>query len=76
MVVTKYFSFVISQLDGTVAYIAPECFRGINPSDKCDVFSFGITMWQILTRQTPYQGESEHSIIYKVSLKMLTSTIY
>ncbi|CAG7727242.1 unnamed protein product [Allacma fusca] len=56
----------VNRLEGTVAYKAPELFQGHIPTDKCDVYSFGICMWQILHREEPYPGLPEHAIIYQV----------
>ncbi|ODN05153.1 Serine/threonine-protein kinase mos [Orchesella cincta] len=54
------------QLEGTIPYTAPELFKGSQPTEKCDVYSFGITMWQIITRELPYQDENEHAVIFQV----------
>ncbi|XP_066998430.2 serine/threonine-protein kinase mos [Anabrus simplex] len=50
----------------TVCYTAPELFKGEKPSEKADVYSFAITMWQILSQCVPYEGLESHSIIYRV----------
>ena len=39
---------------GSAAWMAPEVFEGSNYSEKCDVFSFGIILWEILTRRRPF----------------------
>ena len=53
---------------GTVLYTAPEIFRKtVVDYFQADIFSLGITMWQMASRQTPYLGENVHSIIYRVS---------
>ncbi|KAH8407942.1 hypothetical protein KR222_004181 [Zaprionus bogoriensis] len=39
---------------GTAPYMAPEVFNGQKYTEKCDVFSWGITMWEILSRRIPY----------------------
>ncbi|XP_065569998.1 serine/threonine-protein kinase mos-like [Artemia franciscana] len=51
---------------GTVAYCAPEIFRGLKPTDRSDVYSFGILLWQLKARKWPYQGVSKERIIYMV----------
>nr|XP_006815071.1 PREDICTED: receptor-interacting serine/threonine-protein kinase 1-like [Saccoglossus kowalevskii] len=40
----------------TVTHIAPECLEDINrkPDNKRDVYSFGITLWEIVTKKYPY----------------------
>ncbi|RAL54481.1 hypothetical protein DM860_001609 [Cuscuta australis] len=41
---------------GTLPWMAPELLNGSNSrvSEKVDVFSFGITMWEILTGEEPF----------------------
>ncbi|RZF47105.1 hypothetical protein LSTR_LSTR005183 [Laodelphax striatellus] len=52
---------------GTIKYMAPELFKGSHTiSEKADIYSLGITMWQLLSEETPYLGEDLHTIIYKV----------
>lgn len=39
---------------GTPATMAPEIYQQKDYSEKADVFSFAIIMWEILTREEPY----------------------
>ncbi|XP_064627957.1 mitogen-activated protein kinase kinase kinase 7-like [Lineus longissimus] len=39
---------------GSAAWMAPEVFEGCNYSEKCDVFSFGIILWEVITRRKPF----------------------
>eukprot|EP00268_Persea_americana_P032991 TRINITY_DN3264_c0_g2_i3.p1 TRINITY_DN3264_c0_g2~~TRINITY_DN3264_c0_g2_i3.p1 ORF type:complete len:1317 (-),score=311.20 TRINITY_DN3264_c0_g2_i3:1228-5178(-) len=43
---------------GTLPWMAPELLNGSSSgvSEKVDVFSFGIAMWEILTREEPYSN--------------------
>ena len=40
---------------GSAAWMAPEVFEGNNYSEKCDVFSWGIIMWEVFTRIKPFE---------------------
>ncbi len=40
-----------SCLTGTYAYRAPELLRGLPPCARADVYSFGVTMWEMLSRR-------------------------
>ena len=51
---------------GTVIYSAPETFTGISVTEKVDIYSFGITMWQTMTRLIPFSQKESQSIIYRV----------
>lgn len=39
---------------GTPRYMAPEIWRGNQPTTKCDVFSFGIVLFEICTLKLPW----------------------
>ncbi|XP_061668960.1 mitogen-activated protein kinase kinase kinase 7 isoform X2 [Syngnathoides biaculeatus] len=39
---------------GSAAWMAPEVFEGSNYSEKCDVFSWGIILWEVVTRRKPF----------------------
>lgn len=49
-------------------YTDPHILQGKLPSEKSDIYSFGITCWQLLSREIPYEGYTLHTIIYKVSV--------
>ncbi|XP_070555782.1 serine/threonine-protein kinase mos-like [Ptychodera flava] len=55
-----------SYLTGTFAYRAPELLRGDIPSTKADIYSYGVTLWQMVTREQPYAGENQHVVIFGV----------
>ncbi|CAM8917522.1 unnamed protein product [Rhodiola kirilowii] len=40
---------------GTVCYIAPECGGGGQPSEKCDVYSFGVLLLVLVSGRRPLQ---------------------
>ncbi|XP_035224894.1 mitogen-activated protein kinase kinase kinase 7-like [Stegodyphus dumicola] len=39
---------------GSAAWMAPEVFEGSQYSEKCDIFSWSIILWEVLTRQKPF----------------------
>jgi serine/threonine protein kinase len=42
---------------GTPAFASPEQFTGTGVDIRSDLYSLGITLWQMLTGQTPFRGE-------------------
>ncbi|XP_066928358.1 serine/threonine-protein kinase mos-like [Clytia hemisphaerica] len=55
-----------TSLTGTYPYRAPELLCGEPATDKADVYSFGICLWQMVTREKPYGNEHHEVIIFKV----------
>ncbi|CAN9506533.1 unnamed protein product [Ophioblennius macclurei] len=55
----------LSHVCGTYTHRAPELLKGDAVSFKADVFSFGITLWQLVTREPPYTGDRQH-VLYAV----------
>jgi len=40
---------------GTPLWMAPEVLQNKEYDEKCDVYSFGIVLWELLTQQTPFE---------------------
>uniref|UniRef100_A0A8C3AKM7 non-specific serine/threonine protein kinase n=1 Tax=Cyclopterus lumpus TaxID=8103 RepID=A0A8C3AKM7_CYCLU len=55
----------VSHVGGTYTHRAPELLKGEGLSPKADIFSFGITLWQLITREQPYTGDRQH-VLYAV----------
>ncbi|HSL18829.1 MAG TPA: serine/threonine-protein kinase, partial [Methylomirabilota bacterium] len=47
---------------GTPRFMAPEQLRGEPPTAACDLYSLGITMYQLLTGRLPFDGDSAYQI--------------
>jgi len=45
---------------GSAAWMAPEVFEGSNYTERCDVFSWSIILWECLARELPFK-EIEHT---------------
>ncbi|KAI3418886.1 Mitogen-activated protein kinase kinase kinase 7 [Globodera pallida] len=39
---------------GTAAWMAPEVFRGRKYDQRCDIFSLGICLWEMIARRQPF----------------------
>jgi hypothetical protein len=55
-------SFKGDYVEGTLLYMAPEMLREKLFSQKGDIFSFGMTMWETLKREQPYSGEKHRKL--------------
>ena len=47
---------------GSVHYISPEQARGSTCDERCDIYSLGITMYEMITGRVPYDGDSNVAI--------------
>ncbi|XP_038852898.1 proto-oncogene serine/threonine-protein kinase mos [Salvelinus fontinalis] len=50
---------------GTYTHRAPELLKGEDVSPKSDIYSLGITLWQMITREQPYTGDRQY-VLYAV----------
>jgi len=53
---------------GSVQWAAPEVLLGEAYSHKCDLWSFGVVCWELLTAAIPFHGLSEVTVATKVAL--------
>ena len=53
---------VTTNAAGSVHYISPEQARGGYSDEKSDIYSLGITMYEMVTGKVPYDGENNVSV--------------
>ena len=51
---------------GTPNYMAPEQIVGNDVSPRTDIFSVGVLLYELLTNVKPFQGDTLHTVMYKV----------
>jgi serine/threonine-protein kinase len=52
---------------GTPNYIAPELVKGLPYDHRVDIFSLGVTLYEILASKRPFDAENDYAIIFKVA---------
>ncbi len=54
---------------GTLKYMAPEQVQGLPVDARCDIFSAGIVLYQLLTGARPFDGTSDFETIQQIVTK-------
>src|SRR5579859_3571232 len=49
---------------GSVYYISPEQVRGGTADARSDLYSFGVTLYEILTGRKPFQADTSYSVLH------------
>ncbi|KAF4354323.1 hypothetical protein F8388_022985 [Cannabis sativa] len=52
---------------GTPEWMAPELIRNEPFSEKCDIFSLGVIMWELCTLSRPWEGVPPERVVYAVA---------
>ncbi|PID50911.1 MAG: hypothetical protein CR980_01175, partial [Propionibacteriales bacterium] len=51
-------------LVGTVSYLPPEVAQNAKPDARCDVYSSGVMLYEMLTGKKPFVGDTPVQVIY------------
>lgn len=62
-------------LAGTLPWMAPEVIQCLPSSETCDVWSFGVVLWELLTHEVPFKGIEGFQVAWAVVEKEERLTI-
>jgi hypothetical protein len=48
---------------GSLNYMPPEQVRGESADQRSDIYSFGVSLYELLTGKLPFQGDSQYSLM-------------
>jgi serine/threonine protein kinase len=54
------------QREGSAPYMSPAVARGEAEDTRCDIYSFGATLYEMLTGKPPYEGRSTQQVIEQI----------
>ncbi len=55
-----------SHCEGTAPYMSPAVAAGQAEDTRCDIYSFGAMLYEMLTGHLPYDGRNSHEILQKI----------
>ncbi|KQJ96788.1 serine/threonine-protein kinase EDR1 [Brachypodium distachyon] len=66
----KHSTFLSSRSTaGTPEWMAPEVLRNEQSNEKCDIYSFGVILWELATLRKPWQGMNQMQVVGAVGFQ-------
>jgi len=51
---------------GTASYMSPEQIQAKSIDHQCDIFSFGVVLYEMLTGDLPFKGENDQAVMFSI----------
>jgi serine/threonine-protein kinase len=51
---------------GTIKYMAPEQFHGVEADALCDIFAYGLVFYELLSGKNPFEASDSRTMMYKL----------
>src|SRR5512140_2173354 len=52
---------------GTPSYMSPEQLAGAKVDGRADLFSLGVTLYELLTGETPFTGDTVATLMFRIA---------
>lgn len=56
-------NYGVTNFHNAVGYVAPELAQGLRESEKCDVYSFGVILLELVTGRKPVENGAENEVV-------------
>lgn len=56
-------NYGLTKFHNAVGYVAPELAQGLRQSEKCDVYSFGVILLELVTGRKPVESPSTNEVV-------------
>jgi len=64
--ILRYGTVQTAQVIGTPSYMSPEQVKGRPADGRSDIFSLGVVLYEMVTGEKPFPGETVTTVIYKI----------
>ena len=54
-------------IEGTIPYMSPEQAKGLPPDSPSDMYSFGVTLYEMVTGRRPFHGEDVSVLLHHLN---------